>query len=161
MNPFSAITGIILEPFGHLRSQEDEPKSTRNPIGFFLTNISNVIEETEPDFAPSIGEIVLFKNEKGLFVTGAYQGMWADLRPLRHEGDSRSENFEASPYHGDETIMAKVNHANRNEKNEWVIDFMFSYVSVTEILPYNDAAREYALLANQAHAKRVELDMAS
>ena len=117
--------------------------------------------ELESDWTPQLGQIVFFRDEKGEFVTGSYQGLWNDIRGTRSSLDTRTgEHFEASPY-GDTAIRAKCNYATKNEDGSWTVDFLFSYADIADILPHDNSAIEYALLSNQAHAKRVEMDMAS
>lgn len=122
----------------------------------------NQVDELEADWEPKVGEIVLFKNEKGEFVTGAYQGRWQDVRKVNWSKErlATDTSFEPSPIPFDSSIMAKCNHATRNERGEWVIEFNFSFADIADILPYDNSAIEYALLSNQAHAKRVAMDMA-
>lgn len=139
MQPLHAISNVI-----------------KTSLSFF---VSDAIEDIA-DWTPEQYEIVLYKNEKGMFVTGSYQNLWASIRPLRFEGDDRLTNFEPSPIHGDETIMAKVNVATREADGTWTIDYNFSFVDVGDILPYDASNIEYALLANQAHANSVAKDLA-
>lgn len=129
----------------------------RNPLSFF---VSDIIEDIEADFAPQLHDIVLFRDEKGEWKHGSFQGLWSDIRPLRFFGDDRLTNIEESPYHGDTTIRAKINYASKNEAGEWIIEFMHSYPSVNDVLPPTLDNLEYALLSNQAHANSVAKDLA-
>jgi len=137
----------------------------KTPLSFFIGNIGNALEDdiVEAEWQPAIGEIVLFLDEKNVWRTGAYAGNWQDIRKANWSDERKANDtsIEDSPYYGDTTIRAKVNHAERNERGEWVIETMFSFPAIADINKFEAANIEYALLSNQAHRNSLELGRAS
>lgn len=105
------------------------------------------------EFRPEVGELVIFKNERGKFVIGMYNGLWNDVR------NDHDDSFEASPYLpenmpycGDEenqVIRAKVNHVSKVGRNEWFIANYFDYADIGFIMEFTRENLYHAIEINR------------
>lgn len=120
---------------------------------------------TNYDFQPEVGELVIFKNERGKFAVGMYNGMWNDVRASRNDGKFESSPYlpEQFPYCGNEenhVFRAKVNHVSQLGRNEWFIGNFFDYADIGYIMEFTRENLYHAIelnrLAATLEAKEVE-----